>query len=270
MRGYGTTMVAGIGVTGAVAAVLIAETLNWRMAYAVGGCMGLSLLLIRVSMRESSLFTQTQQLQVKRGNFFSLFTSWSRFGRYTACIVTGLPIWFVIGILITFSPEFAKELHVTQPILAASAVLACYIGTALGDVLSGLLSQWAKSRRLILCSFIVATALLSYIYLNTYHMTPFTFYTLCLLLGISTGYWAVFVTAAAEQFGTNLRATVTTTTPNFVRGSVVVLTISVQSLLRYTTLSNSALIVGGSTMILAFIAAFLQQETFHRDLDFTE
>lgn len=275
-RGYGTTLIASIGILGAVAAALVGDIFDWKVSYIIGGVMGLALLALRVTMMESGLFHATlAKSHVVKGDFFMLFKSKARFYRYLRCILIGIPIWYVVGILITFSPELAKQLQVTEPISAGKAIMYCYIGLALGDLLSGLLSQYLKSRTKSVWYFSSFTLLMSISYFFSYQINSFMFYTICFGLGFGSGYWAVFVTTAAEQFGTNLRATVTTSVPNFVRGSVVLLTSAFQFFKSLFAdhaqgLLHSAMIVGLFTFVLAFLSLYKMQESFDQNLDFLE
>ncbi len=268
-RGYGTTIVATVGILGAVAAALVADFFEWRTAYYVGGSMGIALLILRIGIYESGMFKNLQNENVGRGQFHHLFTSWSRFVKYLRCILIGMPLWFVVGILITFSDAFAKY-HGISGIAPAKSIMYCYIGLAVGDLSSGYLSQLFKSRKKIIISFIIATNVLIFLYLFVNQFGSFYFYSLCMALGISCGYWAVFVTNASEQFGTNLRATVTTSVPNFVRGAVVPLSLLFQYLNGYTTIVYSAAIVSGIALFLAYISVYKMDETYGKDLDYVE
>ena len=224
IRGYGTSLVAGTGMLGAVLAYGVADLFEWRIAYCIGGGLGLLLLLLRLKVFESGIFEKTKQKPVSRGNFFALFTSGSQFSKYICCILIGVPVWFVAGILMTFSPEFGKALHLDEPVIAGKAVMWEYLGLTAGDICSGLLSQYASSRKKIVVLFVSLVGILSAVYLFVPLRSTAAFYALCVGLGFGAGYWALFVTIAAEQFGTNLRATVATTVPNFVRGSIVIMT----------------------------------------------
>jgi MFS family permease len=286
LRGYGTTMIATIGLMGAVLAYFISELLDWRTAYFIGGGLGLLLLIARVSVLESGLFLKTKEKEIKRGNFFQLFTKRTRFIKFLGCIFIGLPIWYVIGILITFSPEFAKALAIDSPIKAGAAVMFSYLGLAAGDLTSGFSSQIIRSRKKVVAIFILLTLAFVSLYLFMPVKTAVFFYSTCFILGFGIGYWALFVTIAAEQFGTNLRSTVATSVPNFIRGTVVPLTL----LFKYlrTTISGhylatlgeteakstgiiyGALIVGLITVVIAFIALSAIDETYGRDLNFEE
>lgn len=269
-RGIGTALVASIGLLGAVFAAFVGDMFDWKVAYIVGGCMGLALLILRMKMLESGMFEATKHKNVKRGDFFMLFKRWDRFTLYLSCILIGVPIWFVIGILITFSPELAKELGVTGPISASTAIMMGYIGLSIGDLASGLISQYLKNRRKVVLIFLGLTLAGTLVYLNATGISSQMFYGICWFLGFAVGYWAVFVTVAAEQFGTNLRATVATTVPNFVRGSVVLLTLSFRSLSNHVSLTQSALFVGLISIVIALLALAKMHETFGKDLDYIE
>ncbi|MBE2217872.1 MAG: MFS transporter [Ignavibacteria bacterium] len=268
-RGYGTTIVASVGILGAVVAALVADYFEWRTAYYVGGGLGLMLLFLRIGVYESGMFKNIKTEEVNRGQFHHLFTNWARFAKYLKCIMIGAPLWFVVGVLVTFSDAFAKALGV-QGIAPSKSVMFCYIGLAFGDLLSGFLSQYFKSRKKIILAFVISTNILIILYLFVNSFGAFYFYTMCLLLGVSCGYWAVFVTNASEQFGTNLRATVTTTVPNFVRGSVVPLTLLFQFLISSVGIIYSAAIVAGLALVLAYVSAAKMEETYGKDLDYIE
>jgi MFS family permease len=269
-RGYGTAIVATIGVSGAIFAAIIGEKFNWHIAYIIGGVLGLILLLLRIRMFESGMYKSLSSSNVSRGNFLKLFTSKDRFLRYAYCILIGLPIWYVVGILITFSPEFGKVLGVKEPINAGNSILFTYTGLIFGDFASGFLSQLIKSRKKVVMMFIALTTVFIFVYLFSSGLSKDMFYGLCVLLGISIGYWAVFVTTASEQFGTNLRSTVTTTVPNFIRGSVVPITIAFSMLRPAFGMIHSALIVGIISVLLAVFAAYKLEETYGKDLNFLE
>lgn len=270
LRGYGTAIVAAVGIFGAVTAKLVGDFFPWRITYGIGGGLGIALLFLRVGIRESLMFTKTHEATVARGDFLSLFTDWGRLGRYLRCILIGLPTWYVVGILITFSPEFAPVLGVRGPVSAGTAVAFCYTGITLGSVLSGFLSQAWHTRKKVVGWFVAGALGGVAVYLTVRGLTPGLFYLLAGYLGLATGYWAVFVTVAAEQFGTNLRATVATTVPNFVRGAVPLITGSFLFFRPALGLVGSAWAVGLICFALAFGALWGLPETHGRDLDFVE
>jgi MFS family permease len=269
-RGYGTMIVATVGILGAVVASFIGDEFQWRTAYFIGGGMGFLLLILRIGVYESGMFKTIKDSNVSKGNFLKLFSNKKLFFKYLYCISIGVPIWFIVGVLITFSPEFAKEFKFTEPVFAGKAIMFCYIGLAFGDFASGSLSQIFKTRKKVIESFIILAAFFIVVYLFANKFGVVYFYAICLLLGIAGGYWAVFVTNASEQFGINIRATVTTTVPNFVRGAVVPATLLFQTLIPLTGIIYSALTVGFLTILIAFISVRKLEETFGKDLNFLE
>lgn len=271
IRGYGTMLVASVGVSGAILANLVASTFDWRTAFVIGGILGLLLLITRIRVAESGMFrAMGGKAGMSRGNFLALFTDWQRFRRYLNSIMIGIPIWFVVGVLITFSPEFALSLNITGSVSAGNAVMFCYLGLIFGDFSSGFLSQLLQSRKKAITLFMLMTVAGIGLYFLQTGQSPAFFYGVCTLLGFAGGYWAIFVTVAAEQFGTNLRATVATTVPNFVRGMVVPITMLFQLGRSYLSLEASALLVGAACLAAAFLALAGLEETFHKDLDYFE
>ncbi|MGV3547604.1 MAG: MFS transporter [Pedobacter sp.] len=270
-RGYGTMIVACVGLLGAVMAALISARYTWQTSYFIGGGMGLLLLSLRIGLVESGMFKETTENEnVQRGNFFMLFNKWSRLKKYLCCILIGLPLWYVVGVLITFSPEFGRALNATGILDAGKGIMYCYIGISIGDVVAGLLSQLLKSRRKVMLIFLLLTAVSVAVYLYAFGLTPEGFILLSLLLGFASGYWATFVTIAAEQFGTNLRATVTTTVPNFVRGSLIAITTGFQFFKDKLGILEGAAVVGAICIIISLVALSQLKETFSKDLDYVE
>ena len=268
IRGYGTSLVASLGLLGAVLANFIADTFEWKIAYIIGGGLGLCLLLLRVSLFESGLFDSIKKKNVERGNFLYLFSNKDRFLKYLRCILIGLPSWFVIGILVTFSPEFGKLFGI-EGVQAGKAVMFCYIGLSLGDLSSGIISQWLQSRKKVVLIFIFMTLISVLLYLFGPH-TLFTLYLFCFLMGYSIGYWALFITIGAEQFGTNLRSTVATTVPNFIRGTVPLLIYLFRlGQINLGTIAGT-LLLGFGCVTIALLALWGMEETFGKDLDFEE
>ncbi len=271
-RGYGTMIVATVGVSGAMLGFWVAK-FGWRNAYFVGGGLGLALLLLRVSVFESGMFRQVQaQAGVARGQFLSLFTNPVRLGKYLRVLLIGVPLWFVIGILITLAPEFGRELGLTGEVTAGLAVFWCYFGLVFGDFISGALSQLWHSRNKALKVFLAFCAVLVAVYLfGIEGASPTGFYTVCFVLGLSVGFWALFVTVAAEQFGTNLRATVATTAPNFARGAVVALVPAFKYLSKaLDSMVLGAAVLGALTLLVAFWAVSTLPESYGKDLDYVE
>ncbi|MDD5199716.1 MAG: MFS transporter [Terrimicrobiaceae bacterium] len=272
-RGYGTTLVATVGVTGAIVGNFVAKTTDWRMAFYIGGGMGLALLVLRLSVAESGMFRALQRSgpAVARGRFLALFTDRRRFGKYARCILIGLPSWFVVGILALLSPEFGHALGVREPILAGNSVALVYVGLTFGDFASGLLSQWLRSRKRVVLGFVLLTLAGMIAYFCCRGVSAGFFYGVMFLLGVGIGYWAVFITIAAEQFGTNLRSTVATTVPNFVRASTTLITLAFQGLaMALGDRIPAAILVGVACIGIALWALAGLEETFGKDLDYIE
>lgn len=270
-RGYATTIIASVGISGAVVAYNVAEFFDWRTSFFIGGGLGLFLLLLRIGVAESGMFSQSKDAS-NRGNFFALFKNKTVFYKYIRCILIGIPLWFVVGVLITLSPEFGKMLHVQGDVSAGAAVAWCYGGIALGDILGGLLSQWLKSRIKVVYIYLSISLIGVIAYFNLQNLSLPQFYWLCGIIGLTCGYWVIFMTIATEQFGTNIRATVTTTVPNFVRFAVVPMMLLFQALKHGF---NGNIIYSGSTVAaicftVAFMALSRMKETFHKDLDYVE
>ncbi|WP_020604966.1 MFS transporter [Spirosoma spitsbergense] len=270
-RAIGTSLVAGIGLFGAVVAYFTVQLFDWQMAFLVGGGLGFGLLLLRVGVVESGMFTDvTTQKHVNRGDFFSFFTNSERFFRYLRCIGIGLPTWFVIGILATFSNEFGKALGITEEIQPGLAIMWCYVGLAVGDLASGFISQALESRKKAVVLLMLISLVFSLVYLYAGVQSATFLYVLSLILGFGIGYWAMFVTIGAEQFGTNLRATAATTIPNMVRGTVILMT----SLYGYLKPSlapiNAGAVVGLLSFVIGFYSILTIAETHGKDLNYLE
>lgn len=270
-RGYGTTVVAGVGILGAVVAVLIGKKFDWRIAYYTGGGLGLALLGLRVGVVESSMFKGIRATaKVGRGNFFALFATPRRAIRYVCLILVGVPIWYAVGILFIFAPEIGKAMGLDPAPSAGDAILYGYIGLAIGDVSSGLVSQLLQSRKRVLSLFVLLTGVGVAIYFLVGGSSVAAFNWSCFAIGCGAGYWAIFVTMASEQFGTNVRATATTTAPNFVRGATVPLTAAFTAMGPSLGAKGAAVVLGIVTLAIAFLAVFPLEETFGKDLDFTD
>jgi putative MFS transporter len=271
-RGIGTMIVATVGVFGAVVAGFMGDIItNWRYSFFLGGGMGLLLLIMRIGVFESGMFESMKKSNITKGNLLLLLKSKTNLMKYLGVIAIAVPVWYVMGILITFSPEMMKSLGVTtftpDP---GKAIMFAYLGITFGDFLSGMLSQLLKSRKKVLTLFLVLTILSVFMYFTLAVKSEFMFYGVITFVGIATGYWAVFMSTAAELFGTNIRATVTTTAPNFVRGSVIFLTLGFRYLEVYFSAINAAVLIGIVTFIPAFLALYKMEETFHKDLDYVE
>jgi len=274
-RGIGTSLVAGLGLSGAVLAYFVFHfTQNWRTCYFIGGGLGFLLLILRISVAESGMFTNVKQQNIVRGNFLMFFTNFTRFKKYLKAILIGLPTWFCVGILINQSDRFASALHQITKIDSGKSIMFSYIGVSIGGIVIGMLSQWMKSRKKPLYIFYFLTTLSVILFLTpSVNNNDTAMYWLCGALGFATGFWAIFVTMGAEQFGTNLRATAATTIPNMVRGSLPLLNMLFKDLFYVSwkwSLVKSAAYTGAIVLVVTLVAAFFTEDTFHKDLNFVE
>lgn len=273
-RGIGTSMVAGFGVTGAIMAFVMKENFHWRTCYFIGGGLGLLLLLLRVSVLESGLFHQMKKKTVQKGNLFMLLNNLGRLKRYVLSILIGLPTWYVIGILVTFSKEFGQAFGISKEIDPGKAIMFSYAGLAAGDVAIGFVSQWLKSRKKALCVFYALTALFITLFFTIqWNGSTAMMYMLCTALGFSIGFWAIFVTIGAEQFGTNLRATAATTIPNMVRGMLSLIILPMFTIIRGIQgvgYVNGAIYTGIIVFAISLLAVIYSAETYDKDLNYEE
>ncbi|WP_128545712.1 MFS transporter [Larkinella soli] len=270
LRGYGTSLIAGVGLFGAVVAYFTVVLFDWRTTYLIGGGLGLVLLLLRVSVFESGMFLKIREQTVERGNFWSLFTNGRRLMTYVRCMGLAVPTYFVIGILATFSNEFGQALGLGEPVVPGRAVMFTYIGMAIGDLVSGPISQWFRSRRKAIGALMALNVLFVGIYLFAGIRSLSLFYAVCVGLGFSIGYIALFLTVSAEHFGTNLRATATTSIANNVRATTL-LTIPVfQALKPSLGVVGSATGVGLLCFLISFWSLATLGETYGKDLNYVE
>ncbi len=268
-RGYGTTIVAMIGLLGAVAAAYVGKY-DWRTAYYVGGGLGIVLLLLRMGTFESGMFKNISDRDVSKGNILMLFNNRKRFLKYLYCILIGAPLWYVVGVLITKAPEFGKTLGAKVPLNAGSGIMFTYIGISVGGIFAGLLAQYTRSRKTTMLAFLTLSLITVLFYLSATGITTSQFTWLCLCMGFAVGYWATFVTIASEQFGTNIRSTVTTTVPNFVRGSLIPINFGFNALMLHFGRINAGYIMMIALTCLSLFAVSQLKETFDKDLDYIE
>ena len=274
-RGVGTSMVAGIGLFGAVAAYFTYKISgDWRLCYKIGAGLGVLLLFLRISVAESGMFKHVQQkTTIVRGNFFMFFQDAKRFRKYILAILIGMPTWFVIGVLVNLSNQFAKDFYGENKIESGRAIMYAYAAIAVGDILVGLISQYFKSRKKALYLFYFFTIVSGIYFFSGAIKNDAAMYAACAALGFSTGFWAIFVTMGAEQFGTNLRATAATTIPNMVRGSLPLINLMFVNWFQNIngwSFVNSAIVTGIVVMTITLIAAYFTEETFHKDLNYVE
>ncbi len=268
-RGYGTTIVAVIGLLGAVAAG-VAGQFDWHIAYFIGGGLGILLLLLRVGTFESGMFKNISDKDVSKGNILMLFNDRKRFLKYLYCILIGAPLWYVVGVLVTKAPEFGVALGATEPLSAGTGIMYTYVGISVGGVFAGLLAQYTRSRKNTMFIFLLLSVISTMFYLSAKGITPGQFIWLCFFMGFGVGYWATFVTIASEQFGTNIRSTVTTTVPNFVRGSLIPINYIFTLLMGSFGRINAGYIVMVVLTGISLFATSQLQETFEKDLDYIE
>jgi MFS family permease len=266
-RGLGTTIVATLGMLGVSAAALANAYLSWKAMYILGGIMGLALLFTRFKISESELFAK--KTDPSRANPLLILRD-GRFFKYIRCILVGAPIYFTTGVLFTFAPELTKGLNVQGTVTAAGALMYGGFGLAVGDMLAGLMSQALKSRKYAVALCLVAGFCLMLLYGLVPGLTSTLVYVLSFCIATTVGYWAVLVTMSAEQFGTNIRGTVATTVPNFVRGSAVLSASGFNALIGHMSVAGAALTVGTLCFGVALLALTRLAETFHRDLDYEE
>jgi MFS family permease len=259
-----------MGVFGALLAYLIVHFFFWRVSYFIGGGLGLLLMILRIRVLESTIFLNIKSKKVSRGDILMILKNRSRFLRYINSILIGMPIWFIAGILITFSPEFGEAMKIGVPINAGQAVLFTFGGQVAGNILSGMLSQYLKSRKKAILVFLLFALLSVFFYLLFPFRSPVLFYLTCAFLGFFGGYWTLFVAVAAELFGANLRATVATTVPNFVRGTVIPVTALFLLLKSRMSIIHSASIIAIGTFGIALFSLFYLEETFSKDMAVVE
>lgn len=273
-RGIGTSLVAAIGLSGAVVAYFTYQfTQDWRLCYKIGGILGILLLFLRVSVAESGMFKTAKQVNVSRGNFFMFFNNIDRFKKYMLAILIGLPTWYVIGILVNQSDRFAVAMFGSTTVDSGRSIMFAYIGISIGDIAIGLVSQYFKSRKKALLIFYMLCIACLFVFFSAWNNNDSSMYFICAALGFSTGFWAIFITMGAEQFGTNLRATAATTIPNMVRGALPLLNLLFINLFQKNMewdIVKSGIVTGTIVMGITLVAYYFTKETFHKDLDYIE
>lgn len=273
-RGIGTSMVAGIGLIGAVFAYFTYQyTKDWRLCYKIGGVLGMVLLVLRISVAESGMFLQVKEKSVQRGNFLMFFTNSTRFRKYMNAILIGLPCWFVIGILINQSDRFAKAMYGSTTLDSGRSIMFAYLAISIGDILVGFICQWFRSRKKGLLLFYFLCLVFGILFFSGLNNNDGAMYFLCAMLGFSTGFWAIFITMGAEQFGTNLRATAATTIPNMVRGALPLMNLLFLNLFQKSwgwPLIRSGMITGIIVLAIGSVAFYFTEETYHKDLNYVE
>jgi MFS transporter, putative metabolite:H+ symporter len=274
-RGIGTSLVAGIGLSGAVAAYFVFQFTgnDWRLCYKIGGALGILLLFLRISVAESGMFKEVKEKGIQRGNFLMFFNDSRRFRKYILAILIGLPTWYVIGILVNQSDRFANAIYGSTTLDSGRSIMFAYVAISIGDIAIGLISQLFKSRKKALLLFYIFTILSLVLFFSKINNSDANMYFVCALLGFSTGFWAIFVTMGAEQVGTNLRATAATTIPNMVRGALPLINLLFLDLFQKSwgwSLLKAGAITGIVVMCVTLVAYYFTEETFHKDLNYEE
>jgi len=272
LRGYGAVIVATMGVLGGILAYFVADLFEWRISYFVGGGFGLLLLILRINVFESGLFLKIKSEKIERGDIMMIFGNGKRLKKYFLAIVAGMPIWFVVGVLVTFSPEFGKAHGLPHAIIAGKAVMLTFLGQTFGNLACGVLSQRLQSRKKAIAIFMLLSFGTMLVYLLAPIGSTLLFYVIIAIIGFFNGYWTLFVMMAAELFGTNIRATVATSIPNFVRGSAIPLTSAFAFLKTNTSLgvNNAAVTIATITVVVAMSALYFLEETFSKDMNYVE
>ncbi len=273
-RGLGTSMVASVGLSGAVLAYFTYQFTNdWRLCYKIGGCLGLLLLFLRISVVESGMFNMIKEKNISRGNFLLFFSNATRFKKYILAILIGLPTWYIIGIIVNQSDRFAKAMFGSTTLDSGRSIMFAYVGISIGDIAIGLVSQYFKSRKKALLIFYIISIACIVVFFSSLNNSNNSMYFICAALGFSTGYWAIFITMGAEQFGTNLRATSATTVPNMVRGSLPLINLLFLNLFQKNwqwTIIKSGIVTAVIVMVVTLVAYYFTEETFHKDLNYIE
>ncbi len=270
LRGYGAVIVSTMGVLGGVLAYFVADLFEWRVSYFVGGGLGLMLLLLRINVFESGLFLKIKEKNTQRGDILMIFGNLNRLKKYLLAIIVGVPLWFVVGVLVTFSPEFGKAHGIEETIIAGKSVMLIFLGQSFGNVFCGILSQKLGSRKKAIGIFMMLSLLMMGIYLLAPIYSSSIFYMMIFFLGVFNGYWTLFIIMAAELFGTNIRATVATSIPNFVRGAAIPLTAGFATLKPEFGTIHAALLIGGITVAISLLALLFLEETFYKDMNYIE
>ena len=274
-RGIAAALIATSGVMGTITAYFVFKLSDgdWRLCYFIGGGMGLALLFLRAGVLESRIYDSLKQVNVKMGNFLMLLNKRERFFRYMRCILIGLPVWYIIGVLITFADEFAKQFEITgfdQP----TALVLQYAALAVGDMSAGFFSNYIKSRKKTLLIFYAITSIFIFLFFALKGGgTALNMYLICMGLGFGSGISVLYITMSAEQFGTNLRATAAISIPNLVRGCLPLILLLFQFLRSgkvFADYITAAWVTGIIIMSIGFIAAMLTKESFGKELDFVE
>jgi MFS family permease len=276
-RGLGTMMVATVGVFGAVVAGFMSDIFpSWRYSFFFGGIMGLILLFLRIGVFESGMYKNIKEDSVTKGNFLLLFSNRKRLVKYLCIIFLTVPVWYAMGTLVIFSPEIFAKLSGNPAnaklITGGKAIMYAYAATTIGNLTCGAVSQWLKSRKKTLFIFLSLTVLAIAVYFFIGGRSVSIFYGCIVFIGLATGYWTVFISTASELFGTNIRSTATTTAPNFVRGSTILITylLTLMTIIFGKEGLTATIVTGVIILSIAFVSLYFLEETFGKDLNYIE
>lgn len=269
-RSTAAGFIAGFGLFGVVAASVISKMVDWRVCYYIGGVLGIILLLMRIQVQESNIFKNVQESQISKGNFLMFFNNRKRFAKYMQCILLGIPVWYIIGILVTFSDQFAKSMGING-VDPGTAIMCLYMAIAAGDFSVGWLSQRLQSRKKTLFIFYAIAILFTILYFLQHNGSPTWFYIICMGLGYGAGLNVVYITSSVEQFGTNLRASAGISIPNMVRGTLPLMILLFKGLrVFFGNYLTGGWVTGLIIFAIGITAAWALDETYGKDLDFTE
>lgn len=275
-RGIAAALIATSGVMGTIAAYFVhwASDENWRLCYYIGGAMGLALLFLRMGVLDSGLFQASRKANVAHGNFLHFFNNRDRFARYMRGILIGLPVWYIIGVLISFSDEFARQFGITTGFDQPTALMLQYVALLFGDMSAGLLSNYIRSRKkTLLIFYAITTFFLGLFFITKGGGSATNMYLICMGLGFGSGISVLYITMSAETFGTNLRATAAISIPNLVRGFLPIILWVFQWLRSEKVLNNyitGAWVTGVLVLAIGFVSVLYTKETWGKELDFLE
>lgn len=274
-RGLAAALIATSGVMGTIVAYFVQDLSggNWRLCYYIGGGMGLALLFLRMKVLDSSMYNAAKMENVKMGSLLMIFGKRERFLRYLRGILIGLPVWYVIGILITFSNEFAKEFKI-QGFDQPKSLMLQYVALAFGDMSAGFVANWLKSRKKTLyIYYTILTVVIALFFIFKGGGSATNMYLFCMAMGFGAGISVLYITMSAEQFGTNLRATAAISIPNLVRGFLPLMSllfVFLRGKVAFNDYVTGAWVVGIIVFVISWLAVYFTKETFGKEMDFVE
>lgn len=269
-RTIATMIVSAIGLCGGITAAIVSSLLHWQTSYIIGGLMGLLLLGFRITVQESELYKKTKHESLQKGNLIQLFSNKSQMARFTLCVLSGAPSFIFMSIYVTLAPEFATAFNITGKISVSHAIMVYLIAFTVSDILCGLLSRMLQQRKAALLIYVMIQTLAVGFFFLVPPITSTDLYMRCVFLGFSVGYWGILITNSLEQFGTNIRATVATSTSNLIRGITIPATIVFSLVASSLGIIASGMIIGFSLIAISVISILLLEDKFENDLNFAE